>query len=103
VAEFAISGRSTGELGRAIRYNVGRMSGDTTTIAFLIVAGLGLLALAVVLWMVTRHGRRNRRQGRLERGFERARSVAQSGSGVQGTPYTVYGESAWSDDSGKRD
>jgi hypothetical protein len=29
--------------------------------------------------------------------------VARSGSGVQGTPYSVYGESAWSNDPRERD
>ena len=74
------------------------MSSGTTTIIFILVAGLGLAALAAALWAAIRHRRRGRRQGRLERGFERAREVARSGSGVQGTPYSVYGEAAWSDD-----
>jgi len=79
------------------------MSSDTTTIVLLLVAGVGVLVLTSVLWVMIRHGRKHRRQGRLERGFERARRVARSGSGVQGTPYSVYGESAWSDDTGERD
>lgn len=77
------------------------MSGDTT-IVLLLAAGLGLFALAAVLWLWLRHWRRNLRQGRLERGFRRARKVAQSGSGVQGTPYSLYAESAWSDESRER-
>lgn len=80
------------------------MSSDTTTIVMLLVAGLGLLVLvAVLLRIALRQGRRQRRQDRLERGFERARTVARSGSGVQGTPYSVYGESAWSNDPRERD
>lgn len=79
------------------------MSSNTTTIILLLVAGVGVFVLAGVLWVMIRHGRRHRRQDRLERGFERARRVAQSGSGVQGTPYSLYGESAWSDDTGDRD
>ena len=79
------------------------MSSDTTTILVYLVAGLGLIALGAVLWLAVRHGRRNRRQSRLERGFERAQTVARSGSGVQGTPYSVYGESAWSNDTREHD
>jgi len=91
-----------GDFGRSIRYKAGHMSGDTTTISLVLVAGLGFIALAAVPWIAIRHRRKGRRQGRLERGFERAREVARSGSGVQGTPYTVYGESAWSDDTRDR-
>lgn len=86
-----------------MRYKVRRMFSDTTTLFVLLVAGLGLFVLAIVLWTLIRHRRRNRRQGRLERGFERARTVARSGSGIQGTPYSVYGESAWSRDTRERD
>lgn len=73
------------------------MSSDTTTITVIILAGVGLSALAVMLWVVIGWLRRNRRQARLERAFKRARKVVQSGSGIQGTPYSVYGESSWSD------
>ena len=76
---------------------------DTTTFILLLVAGMGVFVLAGVLWIMIRHGRRYRRQDRLERGFERARRVARSGSGVQGTPYSLYGESAWSDDTDDRE
>jgi hypothetical protein len=98
----AVAGQA-GDFGRAIRYNACRMSGGTTTIILILVAGLGLTALAAVLRAAIRNRRRGRRQGRLERGFERAREVARSGSGIQGTPYSVYGEAAWSDDTRDRD
>ncbi len=72
------------------------MSGDTPLIVFAIIAAIGLVALAGVLWVATTW-RRERQRARLERGFERARKVEKSGSGIQGTPYSVYGSSSCSD------
>ena len=73
------------------------MSGDTPLIVLTIIAGIGVVALAGVLWVAITW-RRERQKARLERGFERARKVEKSGSGIQGTPYSVYGSSSWSDD-----
>lgn len=74
------------------------MSSDTTAIIFIVLTGAGLIALAGLLWIVIAWRRRNRRQAQLEKGFDRARIVEQTGSGIQGTPYSVYGGSVWSGD-----
>lgn len=73
------------------------MFGDTLTILVVILAGLGLIALAGVLGFVI-GSRRRRQQAHLGKGFERARMVERTGSGIQGTPYSVYGKSSWSGD-----
>ena len=75
------------------------MSSDTTTIIFIILAGLILIAL-VVRWIVIGWQRRNRHQARLDRAFERASAVRMTGSGIQGALYHVYGESSRFDNSG---
>tara|TARA_R110001606_G_scaffold324796_1_gene471540 strand:+ start:53 stop:283 length:231 start_codon:yes stop_codon:yes gene_type:complete len=58
------------------------------------VASLGLVLL---LGLLRGRKRSRRRQNRLGVAFERARIVERTGSGLQGTPYSVYGESSWSD------
>ena len=56
-----------------------------------------LLGLAIVAVAVHRNGRERRRQQRLNAAFERAKRVAYCGTGEQGQPYSVYGQSAWTD------
>ncbi len=69
----------------------------TTATVLMSLIGPGLIAFAVVLWFVIGWRRRRRRQARLERGFQRARGVERTGSGIQGTPYSLYGTSSWDD------
>ncbi len=73
------------------------MSEGAITLILLLTASV--IFLAVVLWLVFRWLRKSRRQSRLDEAFERARKVRQSGSGLQGKPYNLYGESSWSDQS----
>lgn len=72
------------------------MSSDASAVMLIVLAGAGLMALAGALGIVIGWRRRKRHQAQLEKGFARARTVAQTGSGVQGTPYSIYGASAWS-------
>lgn len=59
---------------------------------------IAAVALGLVLLIGALRGRKRsrRRQDRLGLAFERARIVSRSGSGLQGTPYSMYGESSWS-------
>lgn len=61
-----------------------QFSAITVLTVILIAFGLGI-ALALV-WL-----RRRAQQTRLDEAFQRARKVKRSGSGIQGTPYDVYG------------
>ncbi|MEX2615066.1 MAG: hypothetical protein WD767_03120 [Alphaproteobacteria bacterium] len=65
---------------------------------YIIYALIAVVALCLVLLIGALRGRKRsrRRQDRLGLAFERARIVARSGSGLQGTPYSMYGESSWS-------
>ena len=76
------------------------MFGLTTSLAVTILTGLGLVALAIALWIAFRIRRHKRRQASLSRGFERAQKASKTGSGIQGKPYSVYGEPSWSDKAG---
>lgn len=78
------------------------MTGETW-IVVIVVVGLCLVALVAVLGVVIGRRLGTAPQGRLERGFERARRVEQRGSGEQGRPYTMYGKSAWCDNTRDRD
>ena len=78
------------------------MYGGMTANIFSVLAGAGLIMLAALLWIVIGWRRRTRRQSQLAKGFDRARIVQQTGSGIQGTPYSVYGVSAWSGDGHKK-
>lgn len=64
---------------------------------FIIYGLIAVAALAVVFLLGALRGRKRsrRRQDRLGLAFERARIVSRSGSGLQGTPYSLYGESSW--------
>jgi hypothetical protein len=73
------------------------MFGVAIPLALAILIGLGLAVLAVVLWVVLAVRRYRRRQDRLSRGFERAQKASKTGSGIQGKPYSVYGEPSWTD------
>jgi hypothetical protein len=73
------------------------MFGVTATTSFMIFVGLGLITLVAVSWIVIGWQRKKRRQAKLARGFERARKAAKTGSGIQGKPYSIYGEPSWSD------
>ena len=70
-----------------------------TAITFIIVLTASVVILALAVVAVRLHLAKRREQDRLSTAFDRARTVAKSGGGMQGTPYNVYGESAWSDDS----
>ena len=74
------------------------MSGGISTTTF-VVAGLGLIALAAIIRLVVSWRRHKQHSARLQDAFERAREVGRSGSGIQGKPYSVYGETSWQDDS----
>jgi hypothetical protein len=68
-----------------------------TNLAFIAVFCASTALLAGVL-LVSRNRRlKFREQARLSLAFERARMMAETGSGVQGSPY-VSGESAWSNE-----
>lgn len=54
--------------------------------------------LAVVAWFVLAWREKRRRRSRLDRAFTRGRLVQRTGTGVQGKPYSVYGEIFWADD-----
>lgn len=73
------------------------MLGATTSTAIVIILGLGLIALAAAVWLIITMQRSKRRQDRLSRGFERAQKASKTGSGIQGKPYSVYGEPSWTD------
>lgn len=75
------------------------MMKDLMMLLFITVAGLGVLALIAGLWLLLGQRRKRRHQNRLDIAFERARTVERTGSGLQGMPYSVYGESAWADHS----
>ncbi len=66
----------------------------TTTITFIAVALVVLLlpvaALVVALRIVLGWRRKTRHQAKLDEAFERTRQARQSGSGIQGTPYSHY-------------
>ena len=66
-------------------------------IALIAAIGIGIAVLAGLLIAVAGWRRKRRRQARLDLAFSRARTVERTGSGLQGTPYSVYGESAWAD------
>jgi uncharacterized iron-regulated membrane protein len=85
------------EIGSRIGFIEWCMVGDKTIIVLISLA-LPVVALAA-LWLVIGWWRRKRRQSRLAKAFARARQVRESGSGLQGKPYSLYGESSWSDDS----
>ena len=76
------------------------MFGVSTLLATTILIGLGLVALAVALWIALLIRSNKRRQDRLARGFERAQKASKTGSGIQGKPYSVYGEPSWTDKAG---
>ena len=67
------------------------------SIALPLVLASCLLGLVIVAIAVHRNGRERRRQQRLNAAFERAKRVAYCGTGEQGQPYSVYGQSAWTD------
>ena len=62
-----------------------------------IVIGVAVVVLAVFglvyLWARSRSERR--RQARLDIAFERAQAVRTRGSGLQGSPYSLYAEPVW--------
>ena len=66
----------------------------TTTITFvavaLVVSLLPVAALVVALRIVLGWRRKTRHQAKLDEAFERTRLGRQSGSGIQGTPYSHY-------------
>ena len=62
----------------------------TTTIIFIAVALVVLLLPVAALRIVLGWRRKTRHQAKLDEAFERARQVRQSGSGIQGTPYSHY-------------
>lgn len=68
-----------------------------TTIGYIIGIAIGAALLVALAWGVISWRRKQRRQARLDIAFARARTVGQTGSGLQGTPYSVYAESAWAD------
>ncbi len=61
------------------------------------IAILGAAAFAVtcVVFAAARVRNDRRRQDRLSIAFERARAVRTRGSGLQASPYSVYGEPVW--------
>ena len=61
------------------------------------IAILGAAAFAVtcVVFATTRVRNDRRRQDRLSIAFERAQAVRTRGNGLQGSPYSVYGEPVW--------
>jgi hypothetical protein len=63
----------------------------------ILAAAVGIAVLTVLLWAFFGWQKKRRRQARLDIAFSRARTVERTGSGLQGTPYSVYGESAWAD------
>ena len=67
-------------------------------IRIVLVSIAGLSILAVVAWFVLAWRERKRRRSRLDRAFTRGRLVQRTGTGVQGKPYSVYGEIFWTDD-----
>ena len=67
------------------------------TMLVILAAAVGLAVLAAMLWVFVGWQKKRRRQARLDMAFSRARTVERTGSGLQGTPYSVYGESAWAD------
>lgn len=62
---------------------------------------LTLLFVAVALRFTLGRKRFRRQQDKLGIAFDRARIVGRTGSGLQGTPYSICGESSWSDYSDK--
>lgn len=73
------------------------MAEDIFIYGLIAAAALALVFLAGALRFTLGRKRSRRRQYRLGLAFERARIVGRTGSGLQGTPYSVYGESSWSD------
>lgn len=69
--------------------------------AVILVSVAGLSVLAVGAWLVLAWRDRRQRRSRLDRAFARGRLVQRTGTGVQGKPYSLYGEIFWSDDSGQ--
>jgi hypothetical protein len=70
------------------------MMDKTITVALIALFGVAVFLVVSAgalgfFWL-----RRRYQQTRLDQAFQRARRVRQSGSGVQGTPYSVYGDSA---------
>ena len=61
------------------------------------IAVLGVAAFAVtcIVFAAARARNDRRRQGRLSIAFERAQAVGTRGSGLQGSPYSVYVEPVW--------
>ena len=63
--------------------------------ALISIASLAVGAIVLALFVYGQ--RKKRHQDRLDDAFERARMVQRSGSGVQGKPYSLYGDSSWSE------
>jgi hypothetical protein len=74
-----------------------RMMGDMVTVGTILALVFGAAVLVALLWSLISWRRQRERQARLDTAFQRSRKVSQSGSGLQGTPYSVYGEAAWHD------
>lgn len=63
---------------------------------------VGFAVGAMLLALFVYRQRKRLHQERLDGAFERARLVQHNGNGVQGKPYSLYGDSSWTD-LGKRD
>ncbi len=54
-----------------------------------------VFAMTWIIFAATRARNDRRRQDRLSTAFERAQAVRTRGSGLQGSPYSVYAEPVW--------
>lgn len=68
-----------------------------TTIASLISLAVAAVLLSAGALLIVMNHRRRRNQLRLDQALKRARKVRQTGSGLQGTPYDIYGDAVMRD------
>ena len=59
------------------------------------ILGVAVFALVVAFLAAAKLRTYRRRQSRLSGAFERAQAVRTRGSGLQGSPYSIYAEPAW--------